>query len=552
MGISKFVKEVIVMDLILYNGKIVTMDSASPVVEAVGTQGGKISYIGNSKEILKLKTSETKLIDLEGKLVLPGFNDSHMHLLNYGASLRKANLIGTTSVQDIIERMKRFIEDNSISLGSWVEGRGWNHDYFDEKRFPTRYDLDQISTEYPIIATRACGHVSVVNSKAMEIAGITKDTPQPEGGHFDIDESGQPLGILREKALNLILSHVPKPTTEEIKSILSEASTNVSKAGITSVQTDDFEAMPGVHYSTVVAAYKDLANKKELPVRVYEQCLFGSPKKLNEFLKDGFNTGLGNEWFKIGPLKLLADGSLGARTAYLCDPYADDPSTKGIAVYNQEELDEMVKIAHNAGMQVAIHCIGDKIMYMSFESYEKALYQNPRGDHRHSIIHCQITDETLLDKYRDNNVIAHIQPIFIDYDLHIVESRVGKEKASTSYNWKGMFDRGVHVACGSDCPVETFNVLQGIYCSVTRKDLKGYPNGGWLPDQKLTVEQAVYGYTLGAAYASFEENIKGSISVGKLADMVVLSKDIFAIEPEEIKDVEVLKTIVDGNIVFEL
>lgn len=539
------------MDLILFNGNIVTMDKEKPKVQAVAVDSGKILRLGNDSEILPLKGSQTKLVDLNGKLLLPGFNDSHMHLLSYGSSLVKANLIGTTSIEHLVEQMKDFIKDKEIQNGQWVEGRGWNHDFFEVNRFPTRYDLDKISSKHPIIVTRACGHVSVVNSKALEMAGITKDTLQIQGGHFDLDQQGEPLGIMREKALNLVLGCVPQPSLEDIKSMLLMAAKNASEAGITSIQTDDFEALSGTDFTTIIKAYKELTEAGELPLRIYEQCLLPTTNKLERFFSLGYNTGVGNEFFKIGPLKLLADGSLGARTAYMCEPYADDPSTQGIAVYNQEQLDELVLMAHNEGMQIAVHCIGDKIMYMTFESYEKALKGKPKNDHRHSIIHCQITDNTLLDKYRDNNVIAHIQPIFIDYDLHIVESRVGKEKASTSYNWKSMLNRGVHVACGSDSPVEPFNVLRGIYCAVTRKDLKGYPETGWLPNQKLTVYEAVHGYTLGAAFASFEEDIKGSVTPGKLADFVVLSEDIFEISPDKIKDVEVLKTIINGRIVFE-
>lgn len=540
------------MELILFNGNIVTMDKEKPKAQAVAVHSGKIVRVGSNSEILSLKCTQTKIIDLQGKLLLPGFNDSHMHLLSYGTSLVKANLIGTTSIEHLVEQMKNFIKDKEIENGQWVEGRGWNHDFFEVNRFPTRYDLDEISTEHPIIATRACGHVSVVNSKALELAGITKDTLQVEGGHFDVDEQGEPLGILREKALNLILGCVPQPSVEDIKSMLLMAAKNASEAGITSIQTDDFEALSGTDFTTIIKAYKELTEAEDLPLRIYQQCLLPTMDKLERFLSLGYNTGVGNEFFKIGPLKLLADGSLGARTAYMCEPYADDPSTQGIAVYNQGQLDDMVLMAHNTDMQIAVHCIGDKIMYMTFESYEKALKGKPKNDHRHSIIHCQITDNALLDKYRDNNVIAHIQPIFIDYDLHIVEARVGKEKASSSYNWKSMLNRGVHVACGSDCPVEPFNVLKGIYCAVTRKDLKGYPEKGWLPDQKLTVYEAVHGYTLGAAFASFEEDIKGSVTPGKLADFVVLSDDIFEISPDKIKDVEVIKTIVNGKIVFEI
>ncbi len=399
--------------------------------------------------------------------------------------------------------------------------------------------------------TRACIHVVVVNSKALELIGVDKNTPHVEGGHFDIDENGEPLGIFRENARYLVYDNIEDPGVEEIKEIIIDASQNALSQGITSVQTDDFEALPGKNFENILRAYKELNENQQLPIRIYEQCLLPHMDKLNRFLEMGYRTGHGDDFFKIGPLKLLADGSLGARTAYMCEPYADDPSTSGIPVFTQEELDNLVMAGHNAEMQIAIHCIGDKIMYMAFESIEKAQKQNYRKDPRHGIVHCQITDEVLLNKFKDLEAIAYVQPIFTSTDLGIVEERIGKEKTRTSYNWKTMFNTGVHVAFSSDCPVEPFDVLPGIYAAVTRKNLEEFPEGGWMPEQRVSIDEALHAFTLGAAYASFEENIKGSIEVGKLADMVVLSEDIYEINPDKIKDVEVEMTFVGGNLSYQ-
>ncbi|KPU44834.1 N-substituted formamide deformylase precursor [Oxobacter pfennigii] len=539
------------MDLILINGKIVTMDDSNPCVQAVAVDGGKIVKIGNNKEIINLKCADTRIIDLEGKLVLPGFNDSHMHLLSYGANLYTCDLSGTESIEGLIHKMKDYLESGVFKAGQWIHGQGWNHDYFAEGRFPTRYDLDRISTEYPICIARACTHVSVVNSKALETAGITKDTSQVDGGHFDLDENGEPLGIFRENALSLIYNKIPELDKDTIKNLIKKAAEVALKEGITSIQTDDFGMLPSGDYTKIINAYKELSRAGELPLRINQQCLLPDINILKSFLNEGYRTGMGTEFYRIGPLKLLADGSLGARTAYLTESYKDDPSTKGIPVYSQAELDELVVSAHDKSMQIAIHSIGDASMYMAFESIEKALNENSREDHRHAIVHCQITDKTLLNKFKSLDVVALIQPIFIKYDLHMAESRVGYEKAKTSYNFRTLFDMGVNIACGSDCPVEPFNVLHGIYCAVTRKDLKGYPEDGWFKEQSLSVEQAVYGYTIGAAYASFEENIKGSITPGKLGDFVVLSRDIFTMNLDEIKDAEVLMTFVGGKLAYK-
>ncbi|MBW4829104.1 MAG: amidohydrolase [Clostridiaceae bacterium] len=541
------------MDRIFMNGKVATIDSKNSFAEAVAVENGKIAKAGSNEEVLELKNDNTEVIDLEGKLLLPGFNDSHMHLLMYSYHLQNVNLVGTTSIDEMIERTKKFIKERNIAPGKWVLGIGWNQDYFTEgeKVFPTKYDLDKISTEHPIVFIRACYHIVIANSKAMELAGITKDSPQIEGGKFDIDENGEPIGIFREKAQGLITSHIPEPTVEEIKEMLIEGMGNANKCGLTSVQTDDFEAIPGKNYENIIKAYKELNEEEKINLRIYEQCLLPSMERLKGFLDRGYRTGYGDDFFKIGPLKLLGDGSLGARTAALTKPYADCPETCGIPVFTQEEIDELVEIAHNNDMQIAIHSIGDKAMYMAFGAIEKALAKNPKEDHRHGLVHCQITDKYLLNKFKELNTVAYIQPIFLDYDWHIAESRIGSELLETCYNWRTLLHSGVHLGFGSDAPVESFDVLNGIYEAVTSKDLTGKPEGGWKPDQTLTVEEAVHCFTMGGAYASFEENVKGSIEEGKLADMVVLSRDIFEIPEDEIKDVEVEMTIFNGKIVYK-
>lgn len=538
------------MDLIFINGIVYTMDENNTISEAVAVKDNKIFKVGTTEEILALRGDNSQIIDLEGKALVPGFNDSHMHLVNYGYSQTQADLIGVESVEEINRRVSQYIKDKKVEKGTWVRGAGWNQDYFiGDKVFPTKYDLDKISLDHPIVVTRTCGHVAVVNSKALEVLGIKKGTAQVEGGHFDLDENGEPTGIFRENALAIVYNAIPNPGINEIKEMITNAIEQLNKCGITSVGTDDFGALPGKDYNKIIEAYLELKNEGLLNIRVYQQYLIPEIDNLKGFLNKGYKTGWGDENFKIGPLKLLLDGSLGARTAVLNEPYSDNPSTSGILTATQEELDEIVNFAHNNENQIAIHGIGDKAMYMAFESIEKTLNKNPKKDHRHGIVHAQITDEYLLNKFKDLEAIAYIQPIFLDYDWKMVKSRIGEEREKTSYNWKTMVDMGTHIACGSDSPVDSFNVMYGIYEAVTRKDLKGNPEGGWLPEQGLTVEEALYGYTMGGAYASFEEDIKGSIEEGKLADMVVLSDNIFEIDPDKIKDVNVEMTIFNGKII---
>jgi len=540
------------MELILKNAKIITMDEKNPRAEALGIKDGKFYKVGTNEEVLKLKEEKTKVLDLEGKLLLPGFIDSHMHFLDFGYSLTKVDLNGSKSIEEIIDRTNKFFENKEISDGDWLKGRGWNQDILKENRFLNRYDLDKISKKRPIYMTRVCGHVAVVNSKALEIMGVNKDTKQIDGGHFDLDEKGEPNGIFREKALELIYSKVPAPNIKEIKNMILEATDAYAAQGITSVQTDDFETIPGVNYEDVIKAYKDLAKEEKLKTRIYQQCIFDKMEKYKEFLKKGYRTGDGNDFFKIGPLKVLSDGSLGGRTAYMTEAYADDKTTKGIPCYSQEELDDWIYTAHKNNMTTATHCIGDAAMYMTLDSIEKAKTKIPKEDMRHSIVHCQITDKQIIKRFSELNVIAHVQPVFLDYDLHIVEDRIGKERAKYTYNFKRMLGEGVVVAGGSDYPYcEFYQTFYNLYAAVNRQDLSGYPENGWLPEEKLSIDEAISIFTKGGAYASYEEDIKGSIEEGKLADCFLISEDIYEVKASEIKNLEVDLTIMNGKIVYK-
>jgi hypothetical protein len=540
------------MDLILKNGKVVTMDENNPRAEAVAIKDGKFFEVGSNKEVLKLKEGKTKIIDLEGKVLLPGFIDSHMHFLDFGYSLTKVDLNGSKSIDEIINRTNKFFENKDIKEGDWLKGRGWNQDILEENRFLNRYDLDKISKEKPIYMTRVCGHVAVVNTKALEVMGVNKNTEQVDGGHFDLDEKGEPTGIFREKALELIYSKVPSPNVAEIKNMILKATEAYAEQGITSVQTDDFETIPGVNYEDVIRAYIELADQGKLKTRIYEQCIFDNIEKYKGFLEKGYRTGDGNNLFKIGPLKVLSDGSLGGRTAYMTQPYADDESTVGIPCYSQEELDEWILTAQKNNMTTATHCIGDAAMYMTLDSIEKAKKEIPKKDMRHSIVHCQITDKKIIKRFSKLNVVAHVQPVFLDYDLHIVEDRIGKERAKYTYNFKRMIDEGVVVAGGSDYPYcEFYQTFYNLHAAINRQDLSGYPKEGWLPEEKLSVDEAVSIFTKGPEYASYEEDIKGAIEKGKLADCFLISDDIYTIDSSKIKDLFVELTLMDGKIVYK-
>lgn len=535
------------MNEIYVNGNIYTVTKGT--VEAFVVNGNKFIYVGNNDDALKYKESDSRVIDLGNKFVTAGFNDSHMHLISTGLVTNMAVLDNAKSMDELILIGKNFIKEKSYNKDKWVMGFGWNQDYFDKPVFPNRYDLDKISTDHAICFMRICYHSYVVNSKALEIAGITKETPQVEGGHFDIDENGEPTGVFREAAIELITSKIPSPGIDEIKETILLAVKNCNSVGITSVQSDDLCEFADVSYSEIIRAFKELEAESNLNIRVYQQSRFDNISSFKDFIEDGYRTGVGNHMFKIGPLKLLGDGSLGARTALLNEPYSDDKNTCGIGNLNQYQLNEWIMYAVENKMQIAIHAIGDKMMYMVLNAYEKALTRYPSEDHRNGIIHAQITDKYILQKMKAMDLLAYVQTIFIDYDSSIIESRIGKERLSDTYNFKTMLDLGIRVSNSSDSPVEWTTAVRGIQSAVTRRS---FAEGSkpFLKNQAMTVEEAIYSYTQAGAYASFEESFKGSIEVNKVADFIVLDNDLLNIDKNRIKDVNVISTYIDGKLVW--
>ncbi len=535
------------MKTVYYNGRVYT--GTLPLVQAFAVEDGKFTFVGSNEEAKALAADET--VDLEGRFVCCSFNDSHMHLLNFGQSLLSAQLAAhTNTLEELIAYAKDFEAQNPHKNGAWLTGRGWNHDYFtDVHRLPNRYDLDQISAEVPICLVRCCGHALVVNSKALEIIGVTAETPQPEGGAIGI-ENGEPNGMFFDNAMQLAYDAIPQPTKEDLKEMIRVSCKALNSYGVTSSQSDDYCVFRSVPWQTVKAAFEELEQSGELTVRVYEQSNFTSVESLQEFVEAGNVTGVGSDLFKCGPLKMLGDGSLGARTAFMSRPYADDPSTCGFPVFSQETMMEMVDYANAHGMQVAIHAIGDACLDYVLNSIDHALKNNPREDHRHGIVHCQISRADQLQRIIDLNLHVYAQSIFLDYDNHIVEDRVGKETASTSYSWKTLMKGGVSVSNGTDCPVELPDVMGCMQCAVTRTTLRDHV-GPYLPGEAFTIQEAIDSYTIRGAEASFEESVKGLIRPGYIADFVVLDSNLFETDPEQIKDVKVLATYLGGVNVYQ-
>ena len=533
------------MATILVNANI--YQQRGQFAQAMLIEEGFIQAVGSNEEIRALAPAGCEVIDAGGRTVIPGFNDSHQHLFNVGASLLMVPLHEVPSMAEMIERGRAFIAEHQIPAGEVVLGRGWNQDFFtDTDRMPTREDLDQISTEHPIIFTRACGHVAVCNSKALEAAGIDRNTPQPDGASIDRDENGDPNGIVRESgAMAMVNAIVPAKTVADMEKNIRTAMDYALSLGITSVQTNDIKDL---NYREMWEAYEHVTHG-ERPVRVYHQCCFTAIAYFLSFLNDGFGTHVGDDANRIGPLKLFVDGSLGARTAKLSRPYADDASTTGITVMDQNYLDAICAIAAANNMSVATHAIGDEAAEMILSAYEKTM-RTPSNPLRNGIIHCQITTPEILERFKKSKILAQVQPIFIHYDKNIVYDRVGKELAETSYAFRTLAEMGVHVSYGTDSPVEDMNPYNNLYCAVTRMSLTG-KGDPYLPDQCVDIYDAIDNYTIESAYCSFDEKKKGRLLPGFMADLVILDRNIFEVPAMEIKDVRPVATMVGGEIVYK-
>lgn len=537
------------------NGIIYTMNNHE-VVEAMVVDKDKIVKVGSTSDILDYiddvseKIKDIEIIDLEKQTVLPGFNDSHLHGLLTAQKMVQIDLSQAQSIEDLVNTAKENLPKD-LKEGDWIVGQGWNQDYFDVKEFPTKDDLDRISTEYPICFIRACIHICSVNSKALEIINLDKDNlPQLDDGKIYLNEQGELNGVFAESALSYVYNNFPPVELANIKDLILKLAKKLNSQGITSIQSDDFTAFNDVNFTKVIQAYHELAQANKLNLKVYQQCRMESVANFQEFIDLGYRTkdDVGN--YRIGPLKLLLDGSLGARTAVIEGNYHDAPDISGIMAFSEDELYEFGKLAQTNDMQIAIHGIGDGAINQILKMYSKLRINMPKNDHRHGIVHCQITEKSSLDKIIEEQAVIYAQPIFLHYDIHIVDDRVGIEKGRTSYAFKTLVDNGISVSLGTDSPVETTNPFNNIYCAVTRKDLNNNMTEGWNTHESLSIYDAVKGYTYEGAFQSFEEHRKGTLEEGKQADFIVIDKDIFNIDIEEVRTINVLKTVIDGNLVY--
>lgn len=537
------------MKTVLYNGKVYV--EKGNFQEAVLVEDGMIKAVGKNDEILALADDAEKF-DCQGKTVIPGFNDSHLHLEYLGESMMNVDVSDCKSVEAMVEKCIAFRKANPEMTKCGMYSQTWNQDNFDPGfvRLPNRHDLDKIATDIPVVMSRICGHSAAANSKALEMLGLNKENNKIEGGDVILEEDGSPNGYLCENAAFAARMIIPPLTMEQRKLALVKAMEYAVAHGITSVQSNDMGTIIAdreLAYKMIHSVYEE---GKGL-LRYHSQVGCPTMEDLKKYIESPeYKEVSFDDWLSVGPLKMFKDGSLGARTATMRHEYLDDPGNYGVETIDDAKQQAMVDYAAAHGLQVVTHVIGDDAIEKTVAAYEKTM-KNGKNDLRHCLIHCQITDMALLERIKKSDVLIAYQPIFLQCDLHAVESRCGKELSSTSYAMKTALDLGIHASYGTDCPVENCNPFPNVYCAVTRKDLVGKPEGGFNPQECVDVEAAIDSYTVESAYMEFKEDRKGRIKPGHYADIIVLDSDIFTVDPMQIKDILPVLTMVGGKVVYK-
>ena len=529
---------------LFYNGHFYTGPGYAASV--LWAQGGRIRALGGP-ELLAAAPPELPRTDLGGGWALPGFNDSHLHLLDVGRGLASVDLFGASGPADIAARCAAFVRAHAVPPGQAVYGNGWNQDLFTGPHaLPTRADLDAAVPDHPLLLDRVCGHIMLCNTAALRAAGITSQTPDPPGGGIDRGPGGEPNGLLRDNAVALVRPLLPAETPAACAGRWRAALAHAAAHGLTSVQTCDVRSRD---WPTVLAALEELDAQDALPLRLTLQCAMDTPEDLQALWDAGYRPGAHGKRWKIGPLKLFLDGSLGARTAWLRGGYADAPGTHGLCCLPMAEALALARKADAAGMQVIAHAIGDGAMEEMLDIIETL--NAPRGGAnplRHGVVHCQVTAPGQWDRLAALGAGALVQPIFLDYDHTIVTARCGAALAGTSYAFGDAVRRGLPVSYGTDAPVESLDPLRNLYAAVTRRPLSG--GAPWQPQQAVTRAQALFCYTQGSAWQEFAEAEKGRLAPGFLADFTVLDRDYFTVPEADIPRLRVQATVTGGQVVY--
>ncbi|MEW6509892.1 MAG: amidohydrolase [Bacteroidota bacterium] len=526
-------------ETVFINGTVWTVDHSRPTAEAVAVSGDRILAVGSNEEILKLAGPTTSIIDLQGKLMLPGFIDNHTHFSSGGFQLQNVDLRYTKGEAEFAAKIG---ERAKKSPGRWITGGDWDHDNWPGGKLPTKELIDRFTAETPVFVNRYDGHMALANSLALKRAGVTKDTQDPPGGTIVRDpRTGEPTGILKDEAMAMVYRVIPDASNEELKEAIKLALAEARRFGVTSIQD--------VSSSADVRTYQALKRMGDLTARMYCRLPISQWKQL---AGTGIQAPFGDEWVRVGSLKAFADGSLGSSTALFFEPFTSDPTTHGLPsdILLDGRLREWALAADKARLQLSIHAIGDSANSRVLDIFEEAVKVNPGWDRRFRIEHAQHIHPKDFKRLARLGVIASVQPYHAIDDGRWAEKRIGRERCKTSYPFRTFLDNNVRLCFGSDWTVAPLNPLLGIYAAVTRRTIDGANPGGWFPEQRISVQEAIKAYTINNAYAAFEEGEKGSISVGKLADLVVLTENILSIGPVIIEKTGVAMTILGGKVVY--
>jgi predicted amidohydrolase YtcJ len=528
-------------DLILTRTKVWTASAALPWAEAIAISGNRIVAVGTETEILKHRGPKTLVLENPGQLVVPGFIDNHTHFLDAGLQLLSVDLRSARDEKEFAERIREAAD--TLPAGRWITGGDWDHEAWRGAKLPTRQLIDGFTPNTPVFVSRLDGHMALANGLALEKAGITKATPDPPGGAIIRDpQTGEATGILKDAAMSLVSRHIPEPTRLEQDEALRRALKEAARYGVTSIQ--DITSWQA--YETFQRAQQH----NQLTLRIYARTPLAQWEKQADWIK---KQGAGDDWLRLGGFKAFMDGSLGSSTAYFFEPYNDDPATFGLLsdqAIPESKLRQHMLAADKAGFQLSIHAIGDRANHLLLNLFEEVARINGPRDRRFRIEHAQHLRRDDIPRFARLGVIASMQPYHCIDDGRWAEKRIGPERIKTTYAFRSLLDSGTRLTFGSDWNVAPLNPLLGIYASVTRRTLEGRNPTGWVPEEKITVEEALRCYTINNAFASFDEKRKGSIEAGKLADLAVLDRDIFTIPPATIAEARVRSTIVDGKIVY--
>ncbi|MGH9759592.1 MAG: amidohydrolase [Blastocatellia bacterium] len=534
-------------DVVFQNGNFYTANDKAPRAQAVAVKDERFIYVGSNSGAQRYIGGNTRVVDLHGRTALPGLTDAHYHLLGVGERELTLNLEGITNLQDFLAKVKAQVD--KTKPGAWVTGRGWIETFWAPPVFPTRWDLDKISPNNPVFLGRADGHGAVANSVALKIAGIDKDTANPFGGQILKDlKTGEPTGMLLDNAQGRVTIHIPAPTLDDVEKDILVGVERSLKMGLCQIQN------AGSVYHPDIELLRRLYEEGKIKIRIYN-AVYGPGPNAERFLKEGPTIDAYDHRFTMRTIKVVSDGALGSRGAALLEPYSDYP-TSGFMRVKDAELVPMLEKALRAGIQVETHAIGDKANRVILDDYEKAFNDVPAGqrkvaDPRWRMEHAQIVSPADIPRFAKLHIIPSMQPSHAISDLHFAPSRLGMDRLKGAYAWQSFIKEGCVVAGGSDAPVEQGNPMIEFYAAVARKDLKGFSGEGWHPEEKVTRDQALKMFTLWPAYAAFQEEEKGSIEVGKLADLTVLSADIMTIREAEIPKTHAVMTIIGGEVVYD-